>query len=672
MKKFRHITILACIWILQVLLGLHYAVAQERNVVYANQSSELKVEYEDGMLYYWELYTMDTGINFATMPGNCPSVDAWFVNGNTGSSAEVFWASPGFYFFKITVSSPGCASNIKIGIMEVLQPLPLAAFLPASPICFGSEGVIAAELSGTPPFTVTYTNGSDTATIENITNHLLEIIVHPTHTTDYWILSITDYYGVPNNEITGPLTVVVNPLPIIVALHLTHSVDGQPDGEVEIIAGGQALPLEYSIDGLHWQNSNLFTGLIAGNYTAWVRDANQCMATLDFAILNIVTGEIELIAGAIGSCRYTAIEVPVIAVGFTNITAFTIEMEFDADIIEYLQVTGVNLALASGSLTSMQIKSGVLHIAFESDIAVTIPPDEKLFFVEFLAKGTGITALDWHTLHCVFLIPGGYPVPTIYTHGLAEVVPSPQLLVIGAGNYCEGQELTLEAVTLSSNQNIEYMWQGPAGDVMYEQSWNLGSLGPEHSGVYSLLASNSLGCDTLAYAQIKVNPLPQPRLHASDTMCMKGPVWLEPGMSYTSYLWQDGSRQADYYATQQGFYWVEVTDGNDCTNIATLALLPCDVELIIPNAFTPNGDGLNDIFKPLSPEFSLVNYQMLIYNKWGQLLFESSSISSGWDGTFRGKPVPTDIYSYIILYELPSYFGTQPPRQVSGSVMVVR
>lgn len=68
--------------------------------------------------------------------------------------------------------------------------------------------------------------------------------------------------------------------------------------------------------------------------------------------------------------------------------------------------------------------------------------------------------------------------------------------------------------------------------------------------------------------------------------------------------------------------------------------------LYVPNAFSPNGDALNDIFYPVGS--GVVDYHLLIYDRWGQLVFESHSLQQGWDGSFNGEPAKTDSYAWKI------------------------
>ena len=68
-----------------------------------------------------------------------------------------------------------------------------------------------------------------------------------------------------------------------------------------------------------------------------------------------------------------------------------------------------------------------------------------------------------------------------------------------------------------------------------------------------------------------------------------------------------------------------------------------------PNAFSPNGDKNNDLFKPIV-ECPIEDYLLQIYNRWGDLVFESYQISDGWDGEVNGKPAPVDVYIYRAEY----------------------
>ena len=81
----------------------------------------------------------------------------------------------------------------------------------------------------------------------------------------------------------------------------------------------------------------------------------------------------------------------------------------------------------------------------------------------------------------------------------------------------------------------------------------------------------------------------------------------------------------------------------------TMQILPCDETFIwVPNTFSPNSDGDNDIFTPKG--INIIDYEMTIYNRWGEELYFTRNILGGWDGYFKGKVVPLGDYSYKINY----------------------
>ncbi len=112
-----------------------------------------------------------------------------------------------------------------------------------------------------------------------------------------------------------------------------------------------------------------------------------------------------------------------------------------------------------------------------------------------------------------------------------------------------------------------------------------------------------------------------------------------------TFIWEENSSSSDLatgYA--QGDYSVKVIDANGCeanNNQSVEAAIP---KVVLPNAFTPNGDNLNDTFGPTTPCGIL--FKMEIYNRWGQVIFSTNSSTDQWDGTFQGNPVESGKYTY--------------------------
>jgi gliding motility-associated-like protein len=90
----------------------------------------------------------------------------------------------------------------------------------------------------------------------------------------------------------------------------------------------------------------------------------------------------------------------------------------------------------------------------------------------------------------------------------------------------------------------------------------------------------------------------------------------------------------------------------------------------VPNSFSPNGDGLNDVFKPQAQKIR--DYELTVYNRWGERVFQSAKVSEGWDGTFEGKQAQPGVYLYQIVYKLRNEEGTIRLKTKEGTVQLIR
>lgn len=109
-----------------------------------------------------------------------------------------------------------------------------------------------------------------------------------------------------------------------------------------------------------------------------------------------------------------------------------------------------------------------------------------------------------------------------------------------------------------------------------------------------------------------------------------------------------GSHKIVCYATfKKGDYVIEYTADHWAEN-TPLQCTVAESKLEMPNAFSPNGDGINDIYKAKDSYRSLVEFHAYIYNRWGQLLFDWTNPADGWDGTHNGKPVKDGVYYVLV------------------------
>jgi len=201
--------------LLLMLSALAPAIAQ--NVVYQGETTTLAVDSIYGDSYSWELYN-DSTVNFATVPGACPTSNAEFVGGdNIGPSVQVEWKLPGTYFFKVTAwDVSGCTQNIKIGIMEVLEAKPTATISSPDPmlICAGETASLEVTLTGKAPWDITYTDGANSWTEKGITDSVYQLKISPNVSTVYWITEVKNARGT-NLQDSESVLVVVSPKPEI-------------------------------------------------------------------------------------------------------------------------------------------------------------------------------------------------------------------------------------------------------------------------------------------------------------------------------------------------------------------------------------------------------------------------------------------------------------------------
>lgn len=136
------------------------------------------------------------------------------------------------------------------------------------------------------------------------------------------------------------------------------------------------------------------------------------------------------------------------------------------------------------------------------------------------------------------------------------------------------------------------------------------------------------------------------------------------------YLWSTNETTPEITVSEEGLYTVELLNpSNGCFAIDSINVVStvCEEVIYTPNTFSPNGDGVNDVFIPKT--LDLKNPELLIYNRWGELLFITTDIEQGWDGKYNGEVVKTGTYIYRINY---TENLTGEPNFIRGPVSVIK
>lgn len=172
--------------------------------------------------------------------------------------------------------------------------------------------------------------------------------------------------------------------------------------------------------------------------------------------------------------------------------------------------------------------------------------------------------------------------------------------------------------------------------------------GYNNSGTYNQIFTGANGCDSIHTIRLIVLPDINRKVWNDTLLCTGDTLHITPG-EWNSYRWQDGSTASDYTITKSGFYSVNVS--NQCGSSAktiTVTELVCNVAF--PTAFTPNGDGINDMFRVVNG-YNLSSYRLMIYNRWGQNIFATSDTGKGWNGLIKGKWADNGVYIWQCDYK---------------------
>ena len=200
-------------------------------------------------------------------------------------------------------------------------------------------------------------------------------------------------------------------------------------------------------------------------------------------------------------------------------------------------------------------------------------------------------------------------------------------------------------------------WSSNCGDCLDDSG--LFSSVDLQSGSYQAIYTVGGVCGSLDTFEIHVDDFPM-ILTIPDTTILEGDSLVLSTTGATNYTWEPAEglscsdcADPEFTGTDTTNYIVTGTTEFGCSNTDTLTIFVIPTpELLLPNAFTPDGDGVNDVFRPVYTEGVFTQYNLVIYNRWGNQVFESQVASQGWDGKADGEDSASDIYVYILEYEL--------------------
>jgi gliding motility-associated-like protein len=229
-----------------------------------------------------------------------------------------------------------------------------------------------------------------------------------------------------------------------------------------------------------------------------------------------------------------------------------------------------------------------------------------------------------------------------------STIPYPSIQIVSGTSCSDAVNLQIQPAIYNSGYNLQWYKDGILLNNENKSTLSI-TRSNYGSGFYQCQIQNDSTCLISDSSYVQLMAIPSSTiLGKSDTIAYIGDTVLINSFGDTSfsYVWQDGSTLPVYSATQSGNY--SVTVSNTCATIQaqkTINFQKCILDLYVPNAFSPNGDGINDFFKVTYMESPSI-FKMNIYTRYGQLIYSSKDPSAAWDGTFKGKSQPSGTYVY--------------------------
>ena len=228
-------------------------------------------------------------------------------------------------------------------------------------------------------------------------------------------------------------------------------------------------------------------------------------------------------------------------------------------------------------------------------------------------------------------------------YAIDNVVVTPMAIDLRDTAICVGDTLKLN-IERKIPDSLTYKWQTGQTTPQY-QSTKSETITASVQYSNQCLFSQSINLNVLT-------PNYQPILR--DTLVCEGtPLTFKAGtgLKGETINWQNGTKERFFTTNTEGVFTAKVK--NRCaqwTDSFRLKTRDCGNGLFIPNAFSPNHDGMNDVLKPfLKADFYPINtYQFSIFNRWGNLVFQTTDKNDAWNGTWQGQDLPNEVYVWVI------------------------
>ncbi len=616
--------------------------------------------------------TTTNNFSFTDSSTNCATTWQWnfgdvasgAANSSTLQSPTHLFSSAGIYNVQL-ISTNACSGNDTV--LKQISVLGLSIDSVNISCPNGNNGsanavVVGANTTLNYLWNTTPTQNTDTA--KNLAAGNYSVTVSQASTC---AISATVHLKQPNN--------------FVHSFVITPSICGTANGSATVTENGGTPNYSYQ-----WQPSvstaNVATAILSGNYTVTITDQNNCVDTMHLfvpstggnMVLSIINHKnVSCFGGNDGTAT-------------VQITGGTPAFQYNWSPSGGTTSTANNLTQGNYAVTVTDANN------CSAQISTTISqPTKMLLSHQFqnttCGQNNGSATLNvsgatqpynyvWSpsvstTNQAANLLSGNYFVQIADSHlcvlhdtFLIKKSIALQISTSTTADTCNKFKGTASAQIISGTAPFQYLWQ-PTGSNNSTIS-NL-SFGKN----YLVIVGDSNQCkdtasvDIASFGEFQINL-------GNDTFICQGydEINLSPG-NFVNYLWQDGSTKNSFLVNDVGEYFVAVKNNVGCEASDTIHILShCEGNFVVPNAFTPNGDGLDDEFGGITnyPD-ELVYYRLTIYNRWGEVVFENNNYYQRWDGKINGESQSVGVFVYLLQY---SFDKNVANKMLKGDVTLLR
>jgi gliding motility-associated-like protein len=484
---------------------------------------------------------------------------------------------------------------------------------------------------------------------------------------------------------------VYNSCPYVTVL-ATDASCGLNNGKITAAGSNGTAPYQYSIDGTNFQSSSLFQNLAPGSYTVTVMDALSAQSTAN-AVINNTPGPQVTASATNASCKNDDGSITATGSGGTGSLLYGLDGT-------HFQSSNVFPNLSSNAYV-VYVQDGIGCV---STIPVAVPFTNSLTLQvegpDTICEGTK-TTLIIHTNASSFSwtpsdglndaaleAPVASPTttatyfvtvstgPCSQTGSVRVIVnPAPIASVSRDTTVCYGGK-----AQLSGSGGVSFAWSPP--DFLNDMnSPDPIALAMTASTAYTLVVSDALGCSSIVPAVVQVQVTPPARVFAGDDTAIhvNHSLVLDAvdvnNSGFKNYQWSPAyglndpsSKDPVATITQNITYTVLAITAAGCRAMDTISIEAYALsDIFVPSGFTPNGDGHNDILRPVLIGVRYLKY-FALFNRWGQRVFYTTDPKSGWNGMLNG--VPQNAGTYVWATEGVDYLGNTITKK--GTTVLIR